>query len=44
VRSLIGATGTTLDAEALALYARLIARRSHVDGTLAMMAQWSLRS
>jgi magnesium chelatase accessory protein len=43
VRSIIGATGTNLDAEALALYARLIARRDHVDGTLAMMAQWSLR-
>jgi magnesium chelatase accessory protein len=44
VRSLIGATGSDLDADGLALYARLIARRSHVDGTLAMMAQWSLRS
>jgi magnesium chelatase accessory protein len=43
VRSLIGATGSDLDADGLALYARLIARRSHVDGTLAMMAQWSLR-
>ena len=43
VRSLIGATGSELDADGLALYARLIARRSHVDGTLAMMAQWSLR-
>lgn len=43
VRSLIGATGSNLDADGLAVYARLIARRSHVDGTLAMMAQWSLR-
>jgi magnesium chelatase accessory protein len=43
VRNLIGATGTTLRPEALALYARLMARRSHVEGTLAMMAQWSLR-
>ncbi len=43
VRGLIGATGSELDADGLALYARLIARRSHVDGTLAMMAQWSLR-
>lgn len=42
VRSLIGATGTTLDERALRLYGRLVARRSHVDGTLAMMAQWSL--
>jgi magnesium chelatase accessory protein len=43
VRSIVGATGTNLDADALGLYARLIARRSHVEGTLAMMAQWSLR-
>lgn len=43
VRSIIGATGSHLDAQALSLYARLIARRSHVDGTLSMMAQWSLR-
>jgi magnesium chelatase accessory protein len=43
VRSIIGATGTNLDADALAVYARLIARRDHVDGTLAMMAQWSLK-
>jgi magnesium chelatase accessory protein len=43
VRNIIGATGTNLDAEALGLYARLIARRAHVEGTLAMMAQWSLR-
>jgi magnesium chelatase accessory protein len=43
VRGLIGATGSDLDADGLALYARLIARRAHVDGTLAMMAQWSLR-
>lgn len=42
VRALIGATGTELDDEALSLYQRLIRRRSHVDGTLAMMAQWSL--
>jgi magnesium chelatase accessory protein len=43
VRGIIGATGSNLDADGLALYARLIARRSHVDGTLAMMAQWSLK-
>ncbi|GAA5075956.1 alpha/beta fold hydrolase [Roseibacterium beibuensis] len=42
VRGLIGATGTELDDEALAHYQRLIKRRSHVDGTMAMMAQWSL--
>jgi len=43
VRSIIGATGSNLDADALSLYTRLIGRRAHVDGTLAMMAQWSLR-
>ena len=43
VRSIVGATGTNLDADALGIYARLIARRAHVEGTLAMMAQWSLR-
>ncbi len=44
VRNIIGATGTDLDEEALSLYTRLISRREHVDGTLAMMAQWSLRA
>lgn len=43
VRSLIGATGTDLDDASLRLYARLVARKAHVDGTLAMMAQWSLK-
>lgn len=42
VRSILGTAGTTLDDAALAPYARLIQRREHVDGTLAMMAQWSL--
>ncbi|AHM03509.1 alpha/beta hydrolase [Roseibacterium elongatum DSM 19469] len=42
VRGLIGATGTELDDEALAVYQRLIKRKAHVDGTMAMMAQWSL--
>ncbi len=43
VRSIVGGTGSDLDEEALALYTRLIARREHVEGTLAMMAQWSLK-
>jgi magnesium chelatase accessory protein len=43
VRSIVGGTGSNLDEEALALYGRLIARREHVEGTLAMMAQWSLK-
>jgi len=42
VRGILAATGADLDEEALGLYARLIARRRHVEGTLAMMAQWSL--
>lgn len=43
VRNLIGASGSELDDEALALYQRLIRRKAHVDGTLAMMAQWTLQ-
>lgn len=43
VRRIIGATGADLDDTAIDLYARLIQRKSHVEGTLAMMAQWSLR-
>ncbi|NKX45047.1 alpha/beta fold hydrolase BchO [Roseicyclus persicicus] len=42
VRSILASAGTELDEAALAPYARLIQRRAHVDGTLAMMAQWSL--
>jgi magnesium chelatase accessory protein len=42
VRSILASTGTELDDEALSYYARLISRRIHVEGTLAMMAQWSL--
>jgi len=42
VQSLISATGTKLDEDGLALYGRLMGTRAHVDGTLAMMAQWSL--
>ena len=37
-RRLIDSTGSTLDAEGYALYARLLADRAHVDGTLQMMA------
>lgn len=42
VRSILQGAGTTLDEAGLARYAHLIQRRAHVDGTLAMMAQWSL--
>ncbi|XDA98945.1 alpha/beta fold hydrolase BchO [Sulfitobacter sp. LCG007] len=41
-RSLIGNTGSQLNDEGLELYARLISDRDHVDGTLKMMAHWSL--
>ncbi|MFP4328969.1 MAG: alpha/beta fold hydrolase BchO, partial [Paracoccaceae bacterium] len=39
---LIASTGSTLDAEGLALYARLMGDRGHVDATLRMMAQWRI--
>jgi magnesium chelatase accessory protein len=42
VRSILSSAGTELDEEGLGHYAHLIQRRAHVDGTLAMMAQWSL--
>ncbi|MFD0858493.1 alpha/beta fold hydrolase BchO [Roseovarius aquimarinus] len=42
VARLIAGTGSQLDPEGLALYRRLVADRAHVDGTLAMMSQWSL--
>ncbi len=41
-RSVIASTGTELPDALLQPYAELISRKSHVDGTLAMMAQWSL--
>ncbi len=42
VASLIKGTGSALDDAGVDLYYRLITDRSHIDGTLAMMAQWSL--
>jgi magnesium chelatase accessory protein len=41
-RRLIASTGSKLTDEGLALYQALISDRAHVDGTLAMMAQWQL--
>ena len=41
-RRLIAGTGSTLDDEGYALYARLIADRAHVDCALQMMAQWNI--
>lgn len=42
VRRLIAATGSRLDNESVALYARLLQRPAHVAGVLAMMANWNL--
>lgn len=42
VRNLIRSTGSTLDDAGVALYLRLASDRTHVDGTLSMMAQWRL--
>jgi magnesium chelatase accessory protein len=42
VRALLASTGSPLDAEGVAHYRRLVADPAHVDGTLAMMAQWNL--
>ncbi len=42
VARLLASTGSTLDPEGQRLYARLVRDPAHVDGTLTMMAQWSL--
>lgn len=42
VDRLLEGTGSTLDAEGKALYARLIAEPGHVQAALGMMAQWDL--
>jgi magnesium chelatase accessory protein len=41
---LIDGTGSKLDAEGLALYARLVGNPGHVEGALAMMANWDLHA
>lgn len=41
-RSVIKSTGSELPENLLKHYAHLIGRKPHVDGTLGMMAQWSL--
>lgn len=43
VRGLIAGTGSTIDAEGVALYQRLITAPGHVTATLGMMARWDLR-
>jgi len=42
VRNLLSGTGSRIDDAGVALYLRLAGDRDHVDGTLSMMAQWSL--
>lgn len=42
VRSLLASTGSRIDDQGIALYQRLVSDSSHVDGTLAMMSQWSI--
>ncbi|HMO73440.1 MAG TPA: alpha/beta fold hydrolase [Paracoccaceae bacterium] len=42
VAALLSSTGSTLDAEGVELYRRLVARPDHVEGALAMMAAWRL--
>ncbi len=41
---LLRGTGSTIDAEGVALYARIVGSPGHVAGALAMMANWSLRT
>lgn len=43
VERLIGGTGSSLDPEGVALYARLVRNPCHVAGALGMMAHWNLR-
>jgi magnesium chelatase accessory protein len=42
LKRLIDGTGSTLDAEGLELYRRLVADPAHAAGALGMMAQWRL--
>lgn len=43
VERLIGGTGSTLDAQGLALYGALVRDPRHAAGALGMMARWDLR-
>jgi len=42
VETLLEGTGSRIDPEGVALYRALVGDRDHIDGTLLMMAQWSL--
>lgn len=41
-RRMIAGTGSTIDARGMALYERLFACSGHIQGALAMMAEWDL--
>ena len=43
VRRLLAGTGSVIDAEGVALYARTAANRAHAEAALMMMAQWDLQ-
>ena len=42
VTALLASTGSDIGPQGVALYRKLVARPDHVEGTLAMMAQWRL--
>lgn len=42
LQKLIASTGSTLDAEGMALYGQLVSNPGHAAGALAMMANWDL--
>ncbi len=42
VTTLLASTGSDIGPEGVEMYRRLVARPEHVEGTLAMMAQWRL--
>jgi magnesium chelatase accessory protein len=44
VARLVRGTGSRIDGRGLKLYTRLLQTRAHVDGTLAMMANWDLET
>lgn len=44
VRRLVDGTGSRIDPEGLALYARLVRNPGHVEGALQMMARWDLHA
>ena len=41
---MVRSTGSSIDAEGMRLYGRLLGNSGHVHGALALMANWDLRS